>query len=122
MLSALLKDLFLSNRSRKNFVGSNASKPEIGGRFQHPIPKGEVALSYNHRSADGTQLIDSSYFEDIGENRYGIDGKWDLGVGLWVEGSYIKKNKDLGRSREVCTSKGGIILEKRSTIETNNFE
>jgi hypothetical protein len=36
-------------------------------------------------------------YPKVAENRVGIDGKWDLGVGLWVEGSWIGKNKNLGK-------------------------
>jgi len=59
--------------------GSSGSKPEAGGRAQYPVPSGEIAVSYNHRTVD----------LDIGglvpENKFGLDGKWDLGVGLWFE-------------------------------------
>jgi hypothetical protein len=60
--------------------------PEFGFRFQQPVPRGELALSVNHRSIQmnlGTSL----------ESRYslmkvGLDGKWDLGPGIWFEDSY----------------------------------
>ena len=75
---------------------SYRARPEYGGRFQTPVPKGELAISYNHRTADATNLIDSSYLEMIPENRVGLDGKWDVGVGLWFEAVYIKKSRDVG--------------------------
>ena len=73
-----------------------SNKPEFGGRFQYPVPKGELALSYNHRTADATDLIDNSDLEIIPEDRYGLDGKWDVGVGAWFEAVYINKRKDVG--------------------------
>jgi hypothetical protein len=79
-------------------TGTNKKYPEFGGRLQYPVPKGEVALSVHHRVADtrGLETFMPSY-PKVGENRVGIDGKWDLGVGLWVEGSWIGKNKNLGK-------------------------
>lgn len=70
--------------------------PEFGGRFQHPIPKGELAVSYHHRTADMTNILELAELEQIPENRIGLDGKWDVGVGLWFESAFIKKEKELG--------------------------
>ncbi len=72
-------------------------RPEFGGRVQYPVPKGEVALTYHHRTAQSLDLpFDSLREAQIPENRIGIDGKWDLGVGLWFEVSYISKQKFVG--------------------------
>ena len=70
--------------------------PEFGGRFQYPVPKGELALSYHHRTADAHQIFNQNTFEKIPENRIGLDGKWDVEIGLWFEASYINKSKDVG--------------------------
>ena len=71
--------------------------PEFGGRFQHPVPRGELALSYHHRVADSRNLgVDSLAIDKIPENRIGIDGKWDVGVGLWFEASQSIKQKKIG--------------------------
>jgi hypothetical protein len=79
-------------------IGKSSNKsPEFGGRFQAPIPKGEAAVSYNFRQADTRDIGDSvPPYAQVAENRVGIDAKWDLGVGLWVEGSWINKSKNLG--------------------------
>jgi hypothetical protein len=76
---------------------TNQRYPEFGGRLQSPVPKGEAAVSYHFRMAD-TRDQDSVFTAcaEIPENRIGLDGKWDLGVGLWVEGSWISKGKDIG--------------------------
>lgn len=66
--------------------------PEYGGRFQLPVPRGEMALSYHHRDADysgllaGLPMVPETRFT---EQLFGIDGKWDLGIGLWIE--YVRK-------------------------------
>ena len=76
---------------------TNQRYPEAGGRFQSPVPKGEAAVSYHFRMAD-TRGQDSAFtaYAEIPENRIGLDGKWDLGIGVWIEGSWINKGKDIG--------------------------
>jgi len=76
---------------------TNPNHPEFGGRFQSPVPSGEVAITYHHRETDyqGSALSIPEY-NAVSENRIGLDGKWDLGVGLWFEGTFIHKSKDVG--------------------------
>jgi len=72
---------------------------EVGGRMQVPLFTGEAGLTYHHRQADFSQLsatipgtpVDKS----IPENRLGLDGKWDLGVGVWFEGALIRYQTDI---------------------------
>jgi hypothetical protein len=75
----------------------NRREPEFGGRLQLPVPRGEMAFTYHHRIADsrGMGAIIASY-DRIPENKFGFDVKWDLGAGLWLEGSYTNKLKDVG--------------------------
>jgi hypothetical protein len=78
-------------------TGKSARIPEYGGRFQSPVPKGELALSFHHRTADTRGMAgDFQQYERVGENRVGLDGKWDLGVGLWFEGTWIGKTRYSG--------------------------
>jgi hypothetical protein len=78
-------------------TGKSARAPEYGGRFQSPVPKGEMALSFHHRTADTRGIAgDFQQYERVGENRVGLDGKWDLGVGLWFEGTWIGKTRYSG--------------------------
>jgi hypothetical protein len=61
-----------------------------------PVPGGEAAFSYHHRIADSRNSgLPVPEYEKVGENRFGLDAKWDLTVGLWFEGSWSTKNKDL---------------------------
>ena len=78
-------------------LGTKAHHPEFGGRIQLPIPKGEAALSYHYRMADTGELegIDPVVSE-AAENRIGLDLKLDLVTGLWFEGSWATKNKQVG--------------------------
>ncbi|MCG2459494.1 hypothetical protein K8352_01890 [Flavobacteriaceae bacterium F89] len=77
-------------------VGTYKKDVEVGGRFQYPVPKGELAISYHHRTADATNILNEPSLENIPEDRIGLDGKWDVTVGLWFETSYIHKHVDLG--------------------------
>jgi hypothetical protein len=60
--------------------------PEFGFRFQQPIPSGELALSMNHRSIK--MNLGTSLESRFSEMKLGLDGKWDVGPGLWFEDSY----------------------------------
>jgi len=80
-----------------DIAGTNKHIPEVGGRIQVPVPAGEAGLSYHHRIADTRNLGELiSPFSEVPENRLGFDIKLDLIVGLWLEGSWVKRNKDLG--------------------------
>jgi len=71
--------------------------PEIGGRLQLPVPLGEVAVSYHHRTADNSTLNDMlQRYDRIPEHRIGFDAKWDLEAGVWIEGSWTRKSKNIG--------------------------
>ncbi len=80
-----------------DFVESNQWSPEVGTRIQLPVPKGELALSYHFRTAD-TRALQSGLpsYKKLPENRLGLDGKWDLGIGLWFEYTYLNRMEDLG--------------------------
>jgi hypothetical protein len=70
---------------------------ECGGRAQVPLPAGELALTYHHRRIDlllPSALHSSPVQERAPENRVGLDGKWDIGVGLWFEGTLTHQDSD----------------------------
>lgn len=77
-------------------IETNKTIPEFGGRIQYPTKKGEIAFSYHHRAANSTSVEFLPQFEKIPEHRFGLDGKWDVGVGLWFETALIYKTKDVG--------------------------
>lgn len=78
-----------------DLIETNKSSSEFGGRFQFPVPKGELTLSYHHRNANSLDQVITPQYESIPENRIGIDGKWDIGPGVWFELTYSHKSKDL---------------------------
>ena len=95
------------------FIPTVKNNIEFGGRIQVPVPLGELGLSYHHRKADVNRGIDQllpmlgltgtedpSPFDliDLGtvpENRYGIDAKWDIEIGVWVEAVLFHHKMDL---------------------------
>jgi len=72
------------------------NRPEFGGRIQYPLPKGEAGISYHYRQAD-TRDLDGLVpsFRYAPESRFGIDAKFDLVVGCWLEASWTTNSKDL---------------------------
>lgn len=77
-------------------IPSNKKIPEFGGRIQLPVPSGEAAFSYHHRNADNRNMIFPGVHDRIPEDRFGIDARWDLRTGIWVEGSWTRKRIDMG--------------------------
>ena len=76
--------------------------PEFGGRFQTPLFTGELAVSYHHRVANTESDLypELQTIEDQAtENRLGLDGKWDVGVGLWFETAFIHQDIDVPELR-----------------------
>jgi len=75
-------------------VGTKKTAPEFGGRVQVPVPAGEFAVAYHHRTIDaanGGAAVPPGERTNPPEDRLGFDGKWDLGVGLWVEGAMTRQ-------------------------------
>ncbi|MBW6491932.1 MAG: hypothetical protein K0B15_12140 [Lentimicrobium sp.] len=78
------------------FVGSNTKYPESGGRIQLPVPKGEMAFTAHRRMADmRDNLLSLPDYAEVPETRLGLDGKWDLGIGLWFEASQISFSRSV---------------------------
>ncbi|MBN2400757.1 MAG: hypothetical protein JXI33_10510, partial [Candidatus Aminicenantes bacterium] len=66
-----------------------AKTPEFGSRFQTPLFSGEAGLTlHQRRLAPGS---DGSVFRPT-EKRFALDGKWDLGIGLWTEASFVHQD------------------------------
>jgi hypothetical protein len=71
------------------------NSPELGGRIQLPIPKGEIGISSHFRKADYSAMLDTIPMITqtiFNEERIGIDGKLDLGIGAWFE--YVVYHND----------------------------
>lgn len=79
-------------------IPTQENTPEYGGRLQFPLFAGEMAFSYHHRRADPRRsLLPQVALEPgpVPEDRFGVDGKWDVGVGLWLEGTLSRLDFEL---------------------------
>ena len=97
----------LGNSSPKGWeqLGSVRWKPEFGGRAQLPVPRGEVAATYHHRTVDYSQVTKiPEMLNEQDEDRFGLDAKADIGIGLWVEGDLSHETRRL----EGCEGWGGV--------------
>ncbi len=83
----------LGNDERRGWdlLPSSGDEPEAGARLQVPVPRGEVAGAYHHRTAEfalpGTPGA-PPMSQEIAEDRFGFDARWDVGIGAWLEGSW----------------------------------
>ncbi|HYW94167.1 MAG TPA: hypothetical protein VE870_01115 [Bacteroidales bacterium] len=67
---------------------ASKKQPEYGGRIQLPLSTGEIALSYHHRQVGPDSLRFqgiTGFYSRQPEDRLGLDGKWDVGPGIWFE-------------------------------------
>lgn len=72
---------------------------ELGGRLQVPLFKGELGLTYHRRRADlGRGSAPRAILPDpvVPEDRWALDGKWDLagGAAVWAEGALVRQRRD----------------------------
>jgi hypothetical protein len=85
----------LGNDKPKGYelFGSSLWKPEFGGRVEYPAGPGEVGLSYHHRILHSENNLYNSIYNlllpsvELAENRIGLNGKWDIEIGVWFESS-----------------------------------
>ena len=76
-------------------IPGNKKRPEYGGRLQIPALKGEMAISFHNREVDYSRSVFDTSITDLpnsNENRLGLDGRWDIGIGLWFESALIHKD------------------------------
>jgi hypothetical protein len=77
------------------FAGTWRKWPELGGRVQIPVLTGEIAGTCHFRQADFREsgMYDTIAYEDpVNESRIGLDGKFDLLLGLWFEGAMTRQD------------------------------
>ncbi len=65
--------------------------PEFGGRLQYPALDGELAAAFHTRKVDAS-LPGAA---DFRENRFALDGRWEIGAGLWFESVLQHQDTDL---------------------------
>jgi hypothetical protein len=75
-------------------MASAKNIPEFGGRIQVPLGNGETAATFHHRKIETTGILQLNEIETLSfsENKYALDGKWDLGVGIWFEAVLVHQD------------------------------
>lgn len=63
--------------------------PEFGGRFQAPLFSGEAGVTVHCRRLDPGSDVAA---RRPAEKRLALDGKWDIGVGLWAEAAFVHRD------------------------------
>jgi hypothetical protein len=75
-------------------IPTRPKAPEFGGRIQTPVLSGEAALTYHHRRLSTSQSLvplPPGESENASEDRLGLDGKWDIGPGVWFEAALVRQ-------------------------------
>jgi hypothetical protein len=71
--------------------------PEAGGRIQWPVTKGEMGVAANFRAVEmPDSQIQLTGHEHALQYKIGVDGRWDVGPGLWYECSFTGSDRNLG--------------------------
>jgi hypothetical protein len=83
------------NESRRGWelLPPDPGTPEFGGRFQYPLGPGEAAASLHWRRAELAGL------RPVAEQRLGLDGRFDLELGLWFEAALVRQDWEGGPFR-----------------------
>jgi hypothetical protein len=74
---------------------TRADTVELGGRAQIPALGGELAATVHHRRLDafaGLFPVDADERESVSETRWGLDGFWNVGPGLWFEAVFTRQD------------------------------
>jgi len=102
------------------FVSTANETPEFGGRLQYPVGTGELAFTFHHRQADFSSLFDFDIPQLVSdwqrpENRFALDGKWDLEIGLWFE-SVLIHTRNQSTFTQLVPMVGEDFYQKYMTI------
>ncbi len=77
------------------FAPTEDSTMEYGGRIQHPLGPGEIGITTHRRSVNPAGI--GAGTAPILENRFALDGIWDIGIGLWFESAFVYADYPLDR-------------------------
>jgi hypothetical protein len=72
-------------------LASTSDNIETGGRVQYPLLSGDMAFTFHTREVDGSRFN----IPEFRENRYALDGRWDLGIGIWFESLFQEQKTPL---------------------------
>jgi hypothetical protein len=77
------------------FLPTEDNTVEVGGRFQGPLLSGEIGVSTHYRQIAFFPLpgVEGDQGDISGtEYRLGLDGRWDVEVGLWFEAVLVEND------------------------------
>jgi len=106
---------------------------EFGGRLQLPVPAGEAGVTFHHRRAQPAGLLNDFEPAAIDENRFALDCKLDITIGLWFEIAAVQRDTSLPllRHQHMWTLGADytfplgnglrILAEYSQTARTNRF-
>lgn len=81
------------------FIPSDPKQPEFGARLQLPLGPGEIAATFHHRRGNlrALTLPAMIIIRDplVPENRFALDGKWDVEIGLWFETALLHQENSI---------------------------
>jgi hypothetical protein len=80
------------------FVPTTEKSFEYGVRAQIAAWTGELGATYHHRVADFTKLLTNSLYAmdaRTPEDRFALDGKWNIGIGTWFEAAMTHTHTDI---------------------------
>ena len=72
------------------FLPTAKKTAEWGARFQRPLPRGEMGITFHRRRFAETPASGIKY--SAPESRIAVDGSWDLGIGMWFEAAATKSD------------------------------
>jgi len=75
------------NKEPKGFeqVPTRINTPEVGARIQLPVLSGELGASIHMRETERLGFTGIDVDTDLTEKRIALDGRWDIGPGVWFE-------------------------------------
>jgi hypothetical protein len=88
--------ILYGNRKTKGWerLPSRTGSVEAGGRFQFPVSRGEIAVTFHRRTVGKViNMTSTGELETTGsviEHRIALDGVWDVGPGLWFEAALTR--------------------------------
>jgi hypothetical protein len=78
-----------AGKKGQELIASSKESLEMGGRIQLSVLAGDLGLSYHTRGLESSSLRDEDHkvYSSSYEKRIGVDARWDIGIGLWLESS-----------------------------------
>ncbi len=87
-------------------VATSENTIEGGGRVQWPLANGELGVTSHLRKTPAMGFTGTVAEDDLLESRIALDGRWDIGVGLWFESVLIDQGSNAANNYRHQTTLG----------------